>query len=510
MLSQTHTRKLRGTDAMIHNSIQDHGDGTPPGRKMFRSESSGRNPDQNTVSPKPNTPHTMNTNKIVAALAVLLAVGSASAQTKTNYAPGNVVYIAGSTALGSVSIPALSNAAVAAGYTLVASDTTNSGGVINPSKIGLWTKVDRTVSGTTATIKTNAISLHLIGSEGGIAVAASKAALGDFLPPNATGKVNGDTTGAGGQGYTPSSSCTVKANATIAFSDCDQAVGRFNTARTAPVKCVALTKVADLAVINFAFVAGTNFPANNISDRVAQALLTRGHVPLSMFTGSVGDSTKGVFITGRDIDSGTRVLTTVETGVGALANLQQYVFDKNATNLGISRAGSVNNVSYLAGNGGHFSGGDLCQAVFDSVNLGWNGAMATGSTNPYANGSYLIGYTSSPDLISKGGSAPSNKIKALSYNGVQPYAQAGTHGFQNSNSVIASGAYSMWSVGKLYKNEAFAPKGTDKTFIGALATTMANEITGKTSAQLSSTAGYLKNSDLNVTRSTEGAVIFAK
>jgi hypothetical protein len=449
----------------------------------------------------------MNTNKLVAALVAALSVGSSfAAGPTTNYVTGNQINIAGSTAFASVAVPAIINY-LGTNYTLVASDAGTTGALSNPGKIGQWRKVTVATSGTKTTITTDVVNLHLLGSEGGTAIAASKTTFGDFLPANiAAGTVvGGDTTGAGGQGYTPSTNCTVKANATLTFSDCDQAVGRFNTAKTAPVKCVALTKVADLAAINFAIVAPSNFPANNITDRQLQAILKNGHAPLSLFTGKTNDSTNGVFITGRDIDSGTRVLTLTESGVGALTSVNQYVYDASNNVLGISRAGSVNGIAYTAGNGGHFSGGDLCKAIKASVTNSWNGAMAAGNTNPYTGNSYIIGYTASKDLIDNGGT-----IKALSYNGVQPYAQGGLYGFQNSNNVIASGAYSLWSVAKLYKNTALAPKGTDKTVIDNLATAVANEINGKSATQLSSSAGYLPFSSLNVTRAQEGTTIFPK
>jgi hypothetical protein len=451
----------------------------------------------------------MNTNKLVAALVAALSVGSSfAAGTTTTYAVGNQIYVAGSTALNSVSTPALATAATNLGYTLVASDSGSTGALTTPAKIGLWRKVVTATNGSKISVTTNVISLHLLGSEGGTCITASKSQ-GDFLPLDiaAGTKVAGDAAGAGGQGYVGSTNCTIKANATITFSDVDQAVGRFNTAKTAPVKCVALTKVGDLAAINFAIVAPSNFPANNITDRQLQAIAKNGHAPLSLFTGNPADNTNGVFLTGRDIDSGTRVLTLTEAGIGGISDVKQYVYLKSNNTLSLSIAGSVNGVSYTAGNGGHFSGGDLCQAIRDSVTNSWNGQMGAGSTNPYTGNSYIIGYTSSADLISKSGGF----IKALAYNGVQPYTSGGTYGFQSNNSVIASGNYSLWSVGKLYKNTANAPKGTDKTVIDALASALFTDIASKTASQLSSgTAGYLPLGDLNVTRASEGAAIFSK
>ena len=451
----------------------------------------------------------MNTNKRVAALAVALSVGSSfAAGVTTTYAVGNQINIAGSTALANQSVPAIHAYATNNGYTLVAADKmdplTNSAANVTTAnlqgtKIALWTKVVTATNGSKITVTTNAINLHMIGSEGGTLVTASKTT-GKYLPLSASGKVIGDATGTLGQGYVPSSATTVDANATITFSDVDQAVGRFNTAKTAPVKCVALTEVAKLAAINFAIVAPTNFPVSNISDRQLQALLIAGNLPLSFFTGNPADSTNGVFATGRDIDSGTRVLSLVESGVGALTGVKQYVWDNTSKTLNLSASNSVNGISYTAGNGGHFSGGDLCVAVGYSCGAITNGEAL--NTN-YTGASYLIGYTGSKDLIGKGGA-----IKALSYNGVQPYAPTGNYGFQSNNNVISTGTYSLWSVGRLYKNTANAPKGTDKTVIDAAATAIANTITSTSTSDLG--YGYTALGDLSVKRASEGATIFVK
>ena len=435
----------------------------------------------------------MNTNKLVAALAVALSVGSSfAAGTTTTYAVGNQINIAGSTALASVSVPAIHAYATNNGYTLVASDSGATGALTTPGKIGLWTKVVTNSSNPSKIIvTTNAINLHLLGSEGGTLVTASKNTM-PFLPLSiAPGtKTVGDAAASSGQGFTFDTNCTVQANASITFSDVDQAVGRFNTAKTAPVKCVALTEVAKLAAINFVIAAPSNFPVSNITDRQLQALaLSSNGVPLSMFTGSAADASSTVYLAGRDIDSGTRVLTLTESGIGALTPVNQWVWNGTTTNIDYSSAGSVNGVSYNAGNGGYFSGGTLCTAV--------------GSANGKIAGKYLLGYTSSKDLAGKSG------VKALSYNGVQPYYEIdkSVWGFQSSNNVIANGTYSLWSIGRMYKNTANAPKGTDKTVIDAVATAVSSTILSKASADFS--GGYNALGDLNVKRTQEGATIFA-
>lgn len=464
----------------------------------------------------------MNSTKLVAALVAALSVGSSFAagpiKYTTNYVVGNQIHIAGSTALGNQSLPAVHAYATNQGFAMVAADKMDPTILANQTlaniqgtKIALYTKVTTVTNGTKVTITTNSINCHFIGSEGGIAVTAGSKVVSNWLPLTATGKVAGDTAGAGGIGYNPSTNCTLVAPATITFADNIQAVSRFSTAKTSPVKCVALTNVASLCALNFAWVAPTNFPASNITDRVVQSLLANGHVPLSFFTGNAADASTGVFVTGRDIDSGTRVCNIVEAGLGTLAPLKQYVYVAGSNAIIATAGGTVNGIAYTAGNGGHFSGGDLCSAVI-AASTNWsnnNFAILDGANgfapvaNPYTNGSYLIGYAGSKDILGKG------KTKALSYNGVAPYSPTAYPGFDSVNNGIANGSYSLWSVGRLYMNVANAPKGTDKLFVASTAYAIANNVTnGVTTAGFG--AGYTALGDLQVTRAQEGATINKK
>jgi hypothetical protein len=456
----------------------------------------------------------MNTNKIVAALVAALTAGSAFAVTpaaKTNYVVGDQIFIAGSTAMASKSMPAIATAATNLGYTLAASDSGATGALTTPGKIGLWTKVVTVTNGTTVSITTNAIDVHFIGSEGGTVVTASKTSQ-PFLPIGTTGKITGESQSIGI--VTVSPACTLFSPATITFSDVNQSVGRFAAgSKTSPVKTTALTEIGSgINAVNFAFIAATNFPGSNITDQVARELLTVGHCPLSHITGNASDAAALVYATGRDVDSGTRSLTQIETGVGITTGLQQSVYDAATGTIFLTAGGTnaFNGVTYTAGNGGYFSGGDLCVAVGASATNSGVVGYATSSvvnsfvaTSTNTNGAYLVGYAGTADILSKG------KTVALSYNGVAPYATNVYAGFNNVNNGIANGSYSLWSIEHLYVNTANAPKGTVAADVTSLAQSLYNNLTSLTTTQLGS--GYTALSDLSVKRSAaEGSVIISK
>ena len=509
----------------------------------------------------------MKKTALLAALVAASAVGTSfAASTKTNGLIGDQINIAGSTAMAGVSMPAIKAYALGNGYTLTAYDA-----LPTPSKIALFTKVVTATNGSTVTITTNAINVHFIGSEGGTVVTASKQQQ-PFLPLSASGVVAGDIASTG---YViPSPSCTQNASATVTFSDVNQAVGRFAAgSKTSPVKTVALTDIGALNAVNFAFVAPTNFPDANITDQVARELFTLGKIPLSHITGKAADSIHTVYLTGRDIDSGTRSLAQIETGYGIGYDVQQYVYDAPTGVIwqlpgGINR---FNGIIYTAGNGGYFSGGDLCLAVgsssTNSGTVGINGtpsfttnaiaastyadqtnaykvvtatnvgaltcalpaAPSTNSTNtawtfvssttnfaiiptisfasttnaPAGSTNYLIGYAGTADIIGK------KYTKALSYNGVSPYATNSYSGFNNINNGIANGSYSLWSIEHLYVNTANAPKGTVAADITALANSVYSTILGKSTTDLG--YGYTTLADLNVQRAkAEGSIIIKK
>lgn len=414
---------------------------------------------------------------LLAAIAAA-AVGSATAQTVVHR---NQVNLAGSTAFRAVHLRELHSYALSQGYTLVASDGNPSAG---SGSAALYIKDSTNGS---AVIR-DAINARFIGSEGGTLVAGSKATQGFY------------GLGQRGVGSSPTTTCTNQMSATITYSDCDQSVGVFSGNRGAKARVSKLTSAGQLPALNFAFCTTQDFPANNITDRQASALLMRGHLPLSFFTGNPNDRTNGVFPIGRNLDSGTRTAILTEVGVGALTKLNQYDFNTNNRTISITPAGTFP-VRFLAGDGGDDSGGTLCSKVALSTNLFGTNVITNSSLNTnYTGRVYLIGYAGANDINGR-------RLKALSYNGIAPFHPSPntntTIGFQTNFNGIANGTYSLFSIGRVYFNAANAPTGTDRNLIPTIARQLATNIATNTTTTFGS--GHTAISDLNITRSVEGS-----
>jgi hypothetical protein len=296
--------------------------------------------------------------------------------------------------------------------------------------------------------------------------------------------------------------CNVPAFAAVTFADQSQDVSAYNSATTARVKVAKLPAGTPLAALNFAFFANTNFPASNITSQVAKALLEKGNVPLSMFTGNPDDANTGVWVTGRDIDSGTRAVTLLETGYGINKAVKQYVVDPS-NNVILSPTNNRLGFKVAAGNDGYSSGGTL-RSVVTNNSLNFGGVVAG---KPYTN-NFIIGYAGTPDVISA-------KAKALSFNGVAAYCPSldvsTAQGFSTNTNGLVNGSYSFWSTAYLYSNPLKVTPATTtaKAAVSALVTELGRVIQNATSAQLKN--GNTKLSDLKVQRASGVAsTIFPK
>lgn len=396
------------------------------------------------------------TKSILMAAVAALSITAASAQPIRE---GTVIRVAGSTAMRSISMPALNTwaTAPAQGYTRVAADNTNPAS----QHIALYIRDRGNVR--------DAINVRLVGSEGGLLTTAGTrpANRQSFLPVVGTNwSTNSPLV------TVTSANCTVPGFAAVTFADQSQALSAYNASSAARVRVASLGVGTPLAALNFAFFAPTNFPASNITSQTAKALLERGNVPLSMFTGNAADSNKGVWLTGRDFDSGTRAVTLLETGYGVNKAVKQYVVNGNSVEL--SPATTLLGTPVAAGNGGYASGGTLRSAVTNN--------SLTFPANSYSGGNFLIGYAGVPDVVAA-------RAKALSFNGVQPYcppADVGTaQGFSTTVNGLENGSYSYWSIAYLYsnsKNVANTPAARNQ--LNSLVTVVANAIKEAPSSQL--------------------------
>lgn len=421
------------------------------------------------------------TKSILTAALAALSITAASAQTIRE---GIVIRVAGSTAMRSISMPALdtyltTGQGTNGAFTRVAADNAT----VASQSIALYIRDKVTGS----TITRDAVNVRLVGSEGGLLTTAGTkpANRQTFLPVAVT---NWNTNNS--LVSVTASNCTVPGFAAVTFADQSQDVSAYNSGATARVKVAKLPPGTELAALNFAFFANTNFPASNITSQVAKALLERGNVPLSMFTGNSNDATTGVWLTGRDFDSGTRAVTLLETGYGINRAVKQYIVD-SSNNVVQAPTNSLLGSPVALGNGGYASGGTLRAAV---TNNSLNFSQVNTGTNSYSN-NYLIGYAGTPDIVAA-------KAKALSFNGVQPYCPSSdvstAQGFSTTINGLVNGSYSFWSIAYLYSNPTKVTTPAARAAVTALVNNIGETIKAAPSAQLKN--GNTRLIDLKVQR----------
>jgi hypothetical protein len=240
----------------------------------------------------------------------------------------------------------------------------------------------------------------------------------------------------------------------------------------------------NVGVVVFDFVKNNGAPAGltNMTPLLAQTLWeNNGTLPLSMWTGNTNDVTNTIYAVGRNPDSGTRKTAFLETGIQTFisAVTQQAVYQyapSNANGLvtsankgqitkqGFWPPSTVDGLSFVKGNGGYSSGGDL--------------AAAMGQVSPYNYVTYLG--------LSDTATATGLGATVLTYNGV-----AFIH------TAVQNGTYTFWTIEQM----DWLPVGTgimtqnQLALAELLATQIANENLSGVGESLTS---------MNVTRNQEG------
>jgi len=224
-------------------------------------------------------------------------------------------------------------------------------------------------------------------------------------------------------------------------------------------------KELDIAIIPFVFVKGnlnsehpsyTSFRnVTNITSNMARKLYypdSRG-LKLSIMNGA-DDKTTIVYGLGRDFNSGTRLQTFSEIGIGSagLSNVYQpqpvnITNDSTQTISGL--ASYPTTTGFTQGNQGYSSGGllskDLARIVAPTATI-----TVGRTTTPFA----LIGYMGTSDAASA--LAAGN---VLSYNGVSLVKYIGTTPAWD-DSVILKGQYSLWGKVRLSYRDGVVDKAT--------------------------------------------------
>ena len=267
------------------------------------------------------------------------------------------------------------------------------------------------------------------------------------------------------------------ANADIAMSDTYQSSTAFtgtgyNTLADTVVGVVPFvwTKGAhsDTAV------AASLATVTNITPLLARAILTGG-APLSMFTGTVADSTVYVYAMGRDEDSGTRLTTFAESGFGVFGSPIQYeatIASGAINSIAAYHAQTVLGISYSAGHSGYSSGGTLATTL--------NTPVAAAARDALNSKFALFAYFGVNDANGVNGGANN-----LTYNGVA-YSVA----------AVQEGRYSFWG----YEHLMY------RSTLTGNAKTVADQLAAQIKTTDATVSGVLL-STMHVSRVTEGAVI---
>jgi hypothetical protein len=412
----------------------------------------------------------MNTNKLAAALAVVLSVGSSFAATNITYKTNdNVVCITGSTAgrtQAANALDALYNGTN--GWSRVARSSDFSG-TDQKSTYRLYAKTPET-NATTKTITRNFINVHWTGSEGGIqtiAAPAGKYNVG-YLPLNASGDAYAVAT---------ASNFTYTNNASIAFSDVKQTVSRFikTGAKNLGVTDAFATLPAptELMVLNFVWAGSKNFPTNaaNMTKDIAVELFNNGSVPLSRFTGDTNDGSKTVYLIGRNADSGTRCAALLTAGLPNSATIKQYSVAAGEV-VSIYPDETINGLVLTNGMSGYASGSGVQGALGNLSN----------STTTYA-----VGYLGKGDY-----SASKNVLMTF-------------QGNDSTQANIRAGKYPMWTVYNAYKPKVLSPKVCDTNLVSSVYDALTAAIIAADKG-----ANNVNVGDLTIKRSVDGGAISAK
>ena len=428
-------------------------------------------------------------NLILAALAAG-TVASASAGTTT--------YISGSTAFRASANVAIAQFASNNYGAIVASDnaTLTSAGNLLCS----W----KTSSGSTAT---NFIDVHWNGSEAGIQSAAgpttgTNAKTVGFISTNSTGTVSSSTA----TNYFVSSAC---------FSDTYQSTsifhGTVNGVSYSQLTAPANTTEGVVGVVAFNWVASAGFPATNMTTQVANYLLAGGNIPLAMFTGNSNDTVSGIWLLGRNIDSGTRLTALAESAYGTTVPVIQYAVGTNYTTnangtVTITGTSATNNIfqypietingisSQNVGNSGYGSGGTLCgfMNTFYATGASFKTGTSGTSPSPYTGSNFLVGYAGTSDANGKTNATNTSLIK-LNWNGVA-----------NSTTAIAQGQYTFWGYEHLYLGASAV--ADDRTVCLGVSTLIQN--TPTTAATGTTLTPNVNLNDMVVGRSVDGGIVY--
>jgi len=403
---------------------------------------------------------------------LLGATGLALAHT----ASAVTIYLVGSNGDRSATNTAISNLLTANGNTFTAAYSVTPTGAAGSLTSSNWSTFTGTYStGPNGNVPV-VIKTAYIGAAGAIKAVAGNETV-RFLPNGATGNTNPvpetATNPAQYETHTPSFGTSTIFQETTDYTSNHPSGNYIDLDST-------LT-----GVVGLKFIGSNGFPAgSNLTIRAAQALWSRGAIPLAFITGSSSDRTKSVFAIGRNTDAGQRFGHLAEIGLGVNAKVKQWkptISSGHVTGHVLWPRETVSGVdSGFAGNSGYITGAELVPALSAVLDSGaYNTGGVTGST-----AGYYIGYVT-----------PSDAANAIAGGGVE----LKWNGVTYSTAAVQEGQYTAWLYTRVISDPDLS--GDAKDFSDSL------------KANIISTAGATSQGILigtmKVTRTVEGGLVSA-
>jgi hypothetical protein len=410
----------------------------------------------------------MKTNTLFTFLAVTSAMVSvASAQTN--------VYLTGSTAFRASAHAAI-RAKMAAGYTFAYTGTNIDTaaqavfkGAIGPDAVNVYTSWTGSVAGIKA-----------------LAVTGPNAAgvRPKFLPSGQATSVTPGTASA------PAG--TDLQTADIAFADNLQSSTPFRASFGYTALNETKVGVVPFKFISSYSVGGFPNPITNMTPQLAQALYGSGFLPLALWTGNSADQGINIYATGRDPDSGTRVVTMAETAYGTLIPVHHFKPVYSGT--------TVASHAEFPAVAVNFTTGAALPSGWDLGNGGQGGTAVADSlryTTSAINGFYVAGLgllDADRAINGTGTTAGAGNAKELTWNGV-------AYSFDN----VAQGKYTFWGYEYIDVRASLSSTSVQKKTANAISDYLVN--LPATAPANKGTVDTLNLLDMNVVRSGDGGLV---
>jgi hypothetical protein len=257
----------------------------------------------------------------------------------------------------------------------------------------------------------------------------------------------------------------------IAFSDAYQA----STIYSSPSLTDEIAGIIPFIwVVNDTSATGANTLArygfDNITAQQARALLVNGSQPKSLLTGNAAD-TKPVYVTGRDIGSGTRVVCLAETGYGITKGVQHWQMTGGSdaiSKLKLWPTGTYPNTTGNdpnQGNGGYTSGGTLAGLLVNKSDSSFQLESAAGTNDlGFATaGAHIVAFVGTSDAVTvvNGGGA-FLKYEGSSYTVADVSPADGTN---DDDIKIQNGQYTAWSNEHILYSSLTTTSGSSQTAV---------------------------------------------